>query len=227
MKKHSILFIPLAMLLFTTTNCMYSSASTPNPVVCVSGSGNAISENRPVEGFSSVSVEVAGNLIVEQGETESLTIIADDNLLPLLTSEVRDSRLILTTNANCIQPTSNITYRVTVKNLNAVEISGDVTVDLQNINTDLLDISADGTSRFTASGKADQLKISASGTLIFNGENLSSTAAKADISGSARAVIQVNDTLDVNIQGVGSVDYIGNPTVTKNIQGIGSVRQRS
>ena len=47
------------------------------------GSGVSMTESRPVNDVSSVSSYGSGNLIVEHGETEALTITADDNILPL------------------------------------------------------------------------------------------------------------------------------------------------
>jgi hypothetical protein len=61
------------------------------------GSGNVISESRSVTDFTGVELSGSGKLIIEQSDVESLTITADDNLLPDLTAEVRDSRLLLGT----------------------------------------------------------------------------------------------------------------------------------
>src|SRR5690242_12646963 len=54
----------------------------------VHGSGNVVTEARPVSGFDRVSVSGAGQLKVTQGDAESLTIETDDNLLPYIRSEV-------------------------------------------------------------------------------------------------------------------------------------------
>ena len=48
----------------------------------VTGSGQVGSETPPVSGFTGVSLTDVGEGIVEQGESESLTIEADDNVLP-------------------------------------------------------------------------------------------------------------------------------------------------
>src|SRR5687767_1144824 len=54
----------------------------------VDGSGNVVVEQREVSGFSAVSMSGFGELIIQQTGKESLSITADDNLLPLLTSKV-------------------------------------------------------------------------------------------------------------------------------------------
>ncbi len=55
------------------------------------GSGTAKTETRPVAGFTSIELAGTGDVQVKQTGTESLTVTADDNLLPLLTTEVVDA----------------------------------------------------------------------------------------------------------------------------------------
>jgi hypothetical protein len=58
---------------------------------------NVFTETRSVRGFNTVTLEGSGQLVLEQAGTESLTITADDNLLPYLTSDVSDGHLTLGT----------------------------------------------------------------------------------------------------------------------------------
>jgi hypothetical protein len=39
-------------------------------------------------------------------------------------------------------------------------------------------------------------------------------------------VVRVSKTLDVRINGVGTVEYIGSPQITKAINGIGTLKER-
>ncbi|MCL4262951.1 MAG: DUF2807 domain-containing protein [Anaerolineae bacterium] len=54
----------------------------------------------------------------------------------------------------------------------------------------------------------------------------SATRSTIKSSGAGTAVVQVSDSLDVTIDGLGHVEYIGDPEVTQEINGVGSVRQR-
>src|SRR5262245_51971625 len=67
------------------------------PSLEVGGSGNAITESRNVSDFNSVRLMGSGQLTIDVTGTESLTIKADDNLLPYLTSEVNGKQLTLGT----------------------------------------------------------------------------------------------------------------------------------
>src|SRR5580693_9215027 len=82
------------------------------------GSGKQATEPRNISGFRAVEVKGSGQLTVEQTGMESLTITADDNLLPYLTSDVSGGRLTLGTKENAgISSSSPVLYRLTVKSL--------------------------------------------------------------------------------------------------------------
>src|SRR5262249_23160665 len=66
----------------------------------VVGSGRVASEARQVRNFDEVALTGSGTLTVTQTGEESLTIQADDNILPLLTSDVVGRRLTLGTKPN-------------------------------------------------------------------------------------------------------------------------------
>ena len=63
----------------------------------IRGSGDVQAEERAVSDFDEILLEGGGSIVVDVSGTESLTIAADDNLLPLLTSDVVAGRLELRT----------------------------------------------------------------------------------------------------------------------------------
>lgn len=82
------------------------------------GSGNLATESRPVSGFTGVSVGHGGHLVVEQTGVASLEITAEDNLLPLIRSEVVNETLVLglVPGAN-VQSSRPVVYRLSVGEL--------------------------------------------------------------------------------------------------------------
>jgi hypothetical protein len=56
----------------------------------VRGSGNVVEETREVSGVSGVELATLGTLHVEIGESESLRIEAEDNLLEYIETDVRN-----------------------------------------------------------------------------------------------------------------------------------------
>ncbi len=95
------------------------------PLGPVIGSGLMRSEARTVRDFREVALEGTGTLTITQGATEALTIEAEDNILPVLTSEVRAGRLTLSERGTSgIRPTKPIRYTLTVQDLGTVRLSG-------------------------------------------------------------------------------------------------------
>jgi len=193
----------------------------------VRGSGKVVTQPRSVSGFRSVSLSGSGKLVIDRNGTESLTITADDNLLPYLTSEVRDGELRLDVKPGAnIDPSQRIVYNVTARDLDGISVSGSGDVTASGVDTHRLAIDGSGSSEFTIAGRADEQRVSLSGSGRYQGADLASKVVSIDISGSGRAVVAVSDKLDVDVSGSGTVDYIGNPQVTQSVSGSGSIRRR-
>jgi hypothetical protein len=188
------------------------------------GSGQVESENRKVSGFTGVELRGAGDVTIRQAGSESLTIEADKNVLPDLTSTVSDGILQLGTRRGTMMINAGpIRYRIGVKDLSSVAIlgSGTITVpklDTQNIRVDL---SGSGTVQLAGTTDGQQLTISGSGR--YEGRDLESRTATVDISGSGSARVSASTSLRVRISGSGSVFYRGNPSISEHISGSGDL----
>jgi Putative auto-transporter adhesin, head GIN domain len=190
----------------------------------VSGSGQVATETRSVSGFTAIDLAGAGEVTLEQGDAESLTIEADDNVLPRLTSEVSGSTLKLDKKPGITVNTKNpIRYRVTVQNLTGVGVSGSGSVRAQDMTIQALqvDISGSGTVDFTGSAVEQNIEVSGSGR--FEAAELQSEKVTADISGSGQVAVAVSRELRVDISGSGTVTYFGDPNVQQSISGSGRV----
>jgi hypothetical protein len=196
-------------------------------IEAIDGSGKVISETRSVSGFSAVSLSGDGKLLIEPGNAEALTITSDDNILPYLTSEVEGNELRLGVRRHFgVNPTRDIVYRLTVKNLNEVNVSGDGSVDGKGIRADELRIHISGDGQVVLAGSAGQQTIDISGDGRYKGEKLESKTAKISISGDGSAVAAVSDELNANVSGDGWIEYIGNPSIRQHISGDGAIRKR-
>jgi hypothetical protein len=192
----------------------------------MNGSGNVISESRPVKDFTGIELSGSGKLLIEQSDVESLTIVADDNLLPELKAEVRDSRLILGTNDSIhINPTALVTYKLLVKRLNSIGVSGGAEIDVKGLRTDSLTVAVSGAGDITITGETDDQNISISGAGKYRADGFKSKKATVNISGIGSALLAVSDKLDVHVSGAGEVEYVGDPQVTQEVSGAGTVRK--
>src|SRR4030095_7851383 len=70
--------------------CALPAAAVAAPVV---GSGVAKTETRPVSGIHSIALGISANLEIRQGTSEGLTITGDDNVLPLVETNVTNGVL--------------------------------------------------------------------------------------------------------------------------------------
>lgn len=190
------------------------------------GSGNVKTASRAVSGYTKVQLSGAGILNIAQTGTESLTISAEDNLLPLLTSDVSDGTLTLgVKQGQSITPTKPITYTLTVKQLNALDLSGAATVNAVNITTDALQVSCSGAGAMTISGSAQTQSVTISGSGSYNARDFKTSGSTVEISGIGSATVSASQTLNATISGAGTVTYYGSPQVTQSVSGTGSIKQ--
>lgn len=189
------------------------------------GSGNVVDQSSEVSDFSSISLEGVGNVTVKQTGRESLTIRAEDNILPLLNAGVANGRLSLGAHGST-SPTRPIEFLVEVRKLDDLTLSGSGSIEATNIDVRHISVSISGSGDVTISGDADMVDIDISGSGSFHGENLRARQAAVDVSGVGNATVNASDDLDVEVSGVGSVEYLGSPSVRKSISGMGQVRRR-
>lgn len=193
----------------------------------VAGSGNVTTETREVSGFSKVTLQGMGTVTIDQTGTESMTITADDNFLPYLETVVEGNTLFIrTTEAIVFRDVTQLDFVISAAALDGVTLEGAGDITISNLATNRWEVRLPGAGQITVAGETEDQTVELSGAGSYQAENLVSRNAEIRSSGAGAAVVQVSDTLDVTIDGLGSVEYIGNPTVTQEINGVGTVRQR-
>lgn len=194
----------------------------------VVGSGTVVSERRDVGDFNEVVLSGVGALNITQTGSESLTIEAEDNIMPLLTSEVHGNSLRIGTEPGAhFSPKRPIRYILTVKDLSAIRISGAGNVETASLGTPSLRLELSGAGNATCAGEVRSQDIRISGAGSYRGDDLASSTARAVISGTGSAHLRVSERLDARVSGVGSIVYSGNPVVSKSVSGVGRISQRS
>jgi len=224
MKRLSIKAVAVASLaLVSLWGC---SDYHTGPSWVVPGSGRLVTEVRPVDGFSIVAVSDAARLIVEQTGVESLQITAEDNVLPLLQSEVRNGRLSLgLVPGSDVIPTRQIEYRLTVRRLDGVEASGASRVEFAGVDGEQLAFHLSGASSATASGSLRGLELHLSGASWVQAPDLRSRLVAASLSGVSYGLVRVSGRLDASLSGASTLEYLGAPVVVSSVSG-GSVVRR-
>ena len=214
----------------------------------VAGSGISKTETRDLPEFTAIRIDYPAEIFIRQGEKQSVTISADDNLLPQLRTNVSGGVLTLVSNESNyrrrVNPTMPVQIEITVKDLREVSYPTAGSVRIENFQTDSLKITVDGAGELfledvtigrlavdlngagsvTAHGTGDSLVLRVDGVGSFKGADLSVVTAQVTINGAGSAVVWVKEQLTVNINGIGSVNYYGSPTVHQNVGGLGSVQ---
>lgn len=210
------------------------------------GSGNVTTETRDVSGFDRLSLAGIGDVILTQGEDESLKIEAEDNIIPNIKSEVRDRTLYISYERKSLLPTKPIKFYLTMSEVRGLETQGVSSLRSDKITTDQLDAIISGTGsirilsltaeqvntnisgagNFEAEGQVTSQSISLSGAGNYKGEDLKSKTGDVTITGLGRVSIWATDSLNVIISGTGGIDYYGEPKITKSISGIGSLNHQ-
>jgi hypothetical protein len=207
---------------FVCTDCTYQN----NGGSVIRGSGNVTTEARPVGPFTSINLASSGKVVVERTGAVSLSLTADDNLLPLFISEVKGDTLYLSVaKGKSIQGKIPI-YRVTVADFHGIRIEGSGDVTATRLDGDALTVAIAGAGDVRVAGRADDLTFSISGSGSLDAAQLQAKRAKVAIAGSGNATVNASDTLDARISGSGDVTYIGAPQVTSHVAGSGSIKRK-
>ena len=190
----------------------------------VRGSGTVVTEERDVEGFSEVALEGSGEVRVDIGDRESLTIEADDNLLDLISTEVSGSRLVID-HEGSLDPSADIVYRVEAIDFDGVSIAGSADVVAPDLSCDVFSVSVAGSGSLDLDGSCEGLEVDIAGSGDLDASGLVVDRADVSIAGSGDVVVNAAEQLRVSITGSGDVQYLGDPATDIDIRGSGDVRR--
>lgn len=191
------------------------------------GPGNVVRESRDVSGFNEVELEGVGDLSIGQTGGESLTVVAEKDVLSKIRTEVENDRLVIGLEPDTtLHTTGPINYKLTVKELDALELSGSGDIDAEGISADNLAVNISGAGDVTLRGRTNSQDIYISGAGEYRAEALKSEEAEVDVGGSGSAIVNVREKLEAEVSGSGTVEYIGDPTVEQDVSGAGEVSQR-
>lgn len=193
------------------------------------GKGPVVDSLRPVAVFSGVTSSLAADITFVHGDTPSVTVKAQENLLQHIQTDVKNGTLRLQTNGS-ISTQHTIQIVVTSPTPpNKLEFSGVGKVDLGELRGDLdLDVSGSvnvqghgalndakvelsGVGAITLSGTANKVKLDLSGTGRASLGALQAKTVKLDVSGVGNATVFASESVRGDLSGVGSVTVRGNP----------------
>jgi predicted ester cyclase len=203
---------------------------------------DASGATRDVSDFSRVSLQGVGTLVIEQSDTEALTIDAEPRVLRRIETTVQDGTLFIRPDRG-FKTREAITYSLTVDELTGIELSGAGQVQMQRLETgdfslivsgagsvaieDLtaktLAVEATGNASVTLGGTVDSQTVTFGQAGTYDAANLVSRIATVSVDGAAKAIVNASESLEASASGASSIAYYGDPSVSESTSGVGSV----
>lgn len=222
-----------------TTKLLFTLVLSILAGIGIAADGNSDkTENRNVSNFKAVKVSTGIDLYITMGTSEEVKIIADDEIIDDLITEVKDGTLKIymkQSNSWFNWNTGNQTRKayVTVKELQAIEASSgsdvksentlkgedlkvrassgsDVEIDVYYKNV-WLDTSSGSDAKI--SGKTKNFSAEASSGSDIKAHELESVICKVSVSSGSDATVNVTDELYAKASSGADVRYSGNPHV--------------
>jgi len=192
----------------------------------IKGSGKRELQKRDVAPFTSISTEGAFTIEITCQRDLSLEVEGDDNILELVTAEVKGNvlRLKNTKNYSTNEP---VKFKISVPNLEGFSLNGAGRIDIKGMNNEKFEIDSNGAPVIFVSGTTKLIDIGVNGAGTINTTKLHASRGVVDANGAARIDLDVADQLDATVSGPSTVTYKGDPVVNKTVRGPGKVERRS
>lgn len=208
-------------------------------------------QERDVPSFSKISLRISAKVYVEQGDKQSVEIVAKSSTLQDIITEVKDHTLHIRFPNNVLlrryEP-GKIEIYITVPEVDGLTVSGSGDIIAEKINTRILDLTMSGSgniliedlsaervsSVISGSGEikiedgnrlADDLSVNISGSGNMHAQGFEVRDAMVRIAGSGNCTVSVKESINAKIAGSGNVFYKGNPSVESSIAGSGKVKK--
>ncbi len=207
-------------------------------------------QDRKLSGFHAIASSGSFDVVLSQGNTESVRVKADADVINEVVTEVKNGTLMIHSKNNHSWGMSHLWINKTIiiyvvaKDLNSIGLtgSGDLKIDNQfntnklelrlsgsgdfqgKINVKTLEASVSGSGDFSIAGQADESTVAISGSGDFEGKNLITKTTAIRVSGSGDASIYASEKVEASVSGSGDVHYSGHPkSVSKVVHGSGDV----
>lgn len=212
----------------------------------VNGSGPVKTESRSEADFHAIDLDVAGDVELRVAEQFSIEVQAQENLLPLLKTEVKNGSLHIYFSER-VSHSENVKILVSGPAFDDLSVSGSGEITVVNLlqserlnlsiagsgdikmpqgTIGALECSIAGSGGIELGGSANASEIHISGSGDVEAKQMTINDLRANISGSGSVTAHVVQVLKASISGSGDIFYSGDPSVESSISGSGSVQKQ-
>ncbi len=196
----------------------------------IKGNGHIIEKAYTVQSFDEIKIDGVFNIHLTQGNTESVRLSIDDNLLPYITVKNEGNQLIVKWEKAKNSSLNNVKsdLYITFKNLNELALNNvgkSVTTNTLKLESLKLDINSVGETNLKLNCRKLEIDHNGVGSLVLEG---AATKASIDCSGvgGLKAFDLVVDVLNLQCSGVGSAEVTAEKEISISASGVGGVRYR-
>ena len=189
----------------------------------IQGSGNIISESRELNNFTSIILLGSIDVNIKTSESNNCVVVADDNLIPYIKTEVVNNKLNISLNES-YSSEEKLVVNINTPNYDEVSLSGSGNINIFDFKKNNLSLNISGSGNITGNGEVETLvvKINGSGNLM--SKEIKSKSATITINGSGDGEVFASDSISAKINGSGNIKYFGNPeNVDSIINGSGDI----
>jgi len=211
----------------------------------VHGSGVETTETRDLAAFRQIDLSCFGDVDVIIGDQHSVSITSDDNIVPLITTELEGDRLVIDCEKR-YRSKLGVKVKVVVAKLDGLvisgsgdirageikgesfagSISGSGNMEIERLEGNELSAKVSGSGSLKISGQVEKLNAGISGSGDVNLSDLTSQKVVAKISGSGNIQVRAEESLEARISGSGNITQHGKAKPDAKVSGSGSVRQK-
>ena len=191
----------------------------------IAGSGKLQKQKRDVGSFNSISTEGAFDLEIVCQKPQSLEIEGDDNVLPLVSTEVSNNVLHIKS-LRGYSVSKPIKLSISVPDLEGISASGAGKIEVSGIKNEKFVIDASGAPAIKAAGETKVLNVDTSGAGKIDTHKLRAARVVVESKGVSKVEVYAAEQLDVTVSGPSNVIYEGDAVVNKTVNGPGSVEKK-
>lgn len=221
MKK--VLLLMISVLALTSCSIGNWEANLVDP------SDNIVTKEYKLKPFEEVKMKGVGHVELIQSEEKNglVELTAPDNYVELYKFESDGKKLTISFAKKSINiHTKDVKIRVYTCDLIKLENSGAASINMDSLDTDIIEIANSGVGHISIGGVADNVVLSNSGVGSIDASKLKALNVKASVSGVGSIDCYASESITGSVSGVGSLNYGGHPKQkdTKR-SGVGSIHE--
>ena len=190
----------------------------------VRGNGTSISEIRDLKEFTEIEMSIAyDKIVVNFGAVQSLQIIGDENIIPLIKTRVSNGVLTISSDSS-FQTKVESEIVINMISLKKFIFDGVGESIINKMNEEHFICTLNGVGSCELNGSVVNFELSVNGVGSINAKELIGDKVVASLNGVGSAEVYATNSLNASVNGIGGLTYYGDPEkIILNDSGLGSI----